>query len=889
MSRIGISGTRRVLRDRTTRTVVALVALAACAVGAADASAGLTVDSVTFSKTGTAGIVEPNDVVTVTATMSWPEASALRLVGNPWGVKWFSCAIPATAVAANVSENGSSDPCSGGSTQTYDESDPGVTVTRPNPLPQNAGDPLTIVTTYAIKSGDRGKIVVPMFGITDTSNRSAGKAWSGQIPVVASSAGSAPSFYANPQSASVAAGATKTFSAEISSLTAITGATDRVTYQWEHKSAGGSWAATGTPRTVINPSTQADRSDSLTTPTLTLADDQSRYRLVAMRGPTVSGQGIGTDQTTAWPLWPSSASTTSNEATITMIQGPAIPLKPTIQMTGSGQVTVEVVPGSGGASVSNYKVIAVEDRTKTATCSPGAVISCVVSNLSNGTAYTFVAQAFGNGVWSADSPASDAATPDIAPTAPLAPTVVAGDGSVTVSVQRGSGGGVPFKIIARAFDATGQTFLQKSCEVYGASGSCQITGLTNGVTYTFKAAALPGFLNSPLSDPVTPSASAGGGGGGGSSDTAGGGTSPGGGATGGTSTRTGAEAPSPAGSVNTTRVPLALPEQVRTAPGAKVVVDPFLNDAPSAGATPDRGSVQVRDPRSGGWSRSVTVSGEGTWTVDPTTGRITYTPTTGFAGPTTPLEYRYRDSSGQTASSTITATVRSGGGAAPLTVGGMMGEPLVVSPLAALPGGAGAWKPSTLQIRDPRTGRWGMTATVAGQGTYVADPATGAIRFTPKPGFHGIATPLAYRVTSSKGQRTTSAISPVIRTLAAMLVSEADIPAKVVRVGERLRVTVTVRNIGGAASDPTTIDTELPNGLVSEDETLVRAAALQLSWRIGSLAPGQLTRRTLLLRVVEDGPVAIGVRVAGATATGSSSSASVRVLPAKGRPEPVTG
>ena len=56
---------------------------------------------------------------------------------------------------------------------------------------------------------------------------------------------------------------------------------------------------------------------------------------------------------------------------------------------------------------------------------------------------------------------------------------------------------------------------------------------------------------------------------------------------------------------------------------------------------------------------------------------------------------------------------------------------------------------------DPAT-----TVTVAGQGTYVLDPATGGITFTPLLGFTGTPDPVQYEITDAYGQLGASTFTP---------------------------------------------------------------------------------------------------------------------------------
>ncbi|MGA0122028.1 MAG: hypothetical protein ACO3KD_03345 [Gaiellales bacterium] len=94
------------------------------------------------------------------------------------------------------------------------------------------------------------------------------------------------------------------------------------------------------------------------------------------------------------------------------------------------------------------------------------------------------------------------------PDAPGAPIAVAGDARATVTVSPGAGGGgTPTSITVRAVEDAA-----RSCTITGSAGSCEVTGLTNGVTYTFVATAANANGSSPssaASNAVTPTAAAG--------------------------------------------------------------------------------------------------------------------------------------------------------------------------------------------------------------------------------------------------------------------------------------------------------------------------------------------------------------------------------------------
>ena len=50
--------------------------------------------------------------------------------------------------------------------------------------------------------------------------------------------------------------------------------------------------------------------------------------------------------------------------------------------------------------------------------------------------------------------------------------------------------------------------------------------------------------------------------------------------------------------------------------------------------------------------------GEGSWTVNPGTGKITFTPSAGFSGQTKPVGYTVQDANGTTTQAKIIVTVR---------------------------------------------------------------------------------------------------------------------------------------------------------------------------------------------------------------------------------------
>ena len=158
---------------------------------------------------------------------------------------------------------------------------------------------------------------------------------------------------------------------------------------------------------------------------------------------------------------------------------------------GNGQVTVSwLAPGStGGTPITGYTVTASTGGTPIATCTTTGALSCVVTGLTNGVAYTFTVVATNS---NGPSPASDPSTPVVPSTTPDAPTIstaTAGNGQITVAwTAPGFSGGSPITgYSATAYDS-GLNVIS-TCTTSGAL-TCTITGLTNGTAYTVSVQAI---------------------------------------------------------------------------------------------------------------------------------------------------------------------------------------------------------------------------------------------------------------------------------------------------------------------------------------------------------------------------------------------------------------
>ena len=168
---------------------------------------------------------------------------------------------------------------------------------------------------------------------------------------------------------------------------------------------------------------------------------------------------------------------------------------------GNGSVTVSWTAPSdtGGSAITGYTVTSSGSQTCSSSSSP-----CTVTGLSNGVPYTFTVTATNGAGTGSPSSASSSVTPRTVPGQPGTPTAVAGNGSAQVSWTAAAENGSTIT----GYTVTGSP--GGSCTTSGAL-TCNVTGLTNGVSYTFTVTATNGAGTgsaSSASNSVTPSAPA---------------------------------------------------------------------------------------------------------------------------------------------------------------------------------------------------------------------------------------------------------------------------------------------------------------------------------------------------------------------------------------------
>jgi CshA-type fibril repeat protein len=257
--------------------------------------------------------------------------------------------------------------------------------------------------------------------------------------------------------------------------------------------------------------------------------------------------------------------------------------------------------------------------------------------------------------------------------------------------------------------------------------------------------------------------------------------------------------------------PVVLPDVGTTPQNVNVVIDPLLNDGPGSSGKPlDRTSVLLKDPATGVFAKTVTVPGEGTYTVDPVTGKVTFDPLPTFTGPATPVTYSVKDTDGVTSTSTIGVTVSP---IVPVALDNAAGTPadtnVTVDVLANdAPGAASApLNPASVMLKDPVTGVFAKTVTVPGEGTYTVDPVTGKVTFDPLPTFFGVATPLTYQVADTNGTTTTAKLAITVDPKGPTASPDTNVTAQ----GAPVTTPLLGNDVAGSTPlDPTTVKIKDP-------------------------------------------------------------------------------
>ena len=164
---------------------------------------------------------------------------------------------------------------------------------------------------------------------------------------------------------------------------------------------------------------------------------------------------------------------------------PSTPFAP-VAIAGDGLAIVTwTKPPMGlnnASTITGYTVTSSDGQT--CSTSDADALTCDVTGLTNGTAYTFTVTATNLLGASDTSSPSNSVTPGLEPAIPSAPVATAGNAQASVTWTKPDDGGFPIKSYT-VISSGGE-----GCKTNDADTlTCVVTGLTNGTAYTFTVRA----------------------------------------------------------------------------------------------------------------------------------------------------------------------------------------------------------------------------------------------------------------------------------------------------------------------------------------------------------------------------------------------------------------
>ena len=189
------------------------------------------------------------------------------------------------------------------------------------------------------------------------------------------------------------------------------------------------------------------------------------------------------------------------------------------------------------------------------------------------------------------------------------------------------------------------------------------------------------------------------------------------------------------------QTPVTVDDSKSGTSGQPVVVDVLANDSPGD-APIDPSTVHIDGTPTAG--SSLTVAGEGVWSVNTTNGKITFTPEPTFTANPTPIQYMVNDDNGYSSNmSTVTITYVVGPTANDDSAITPLNTPVVINALLNDVAGSSAINAASMNFEA------GTEPNPTTVGTF-AITGSGVVTFTPVTGFLGVAT-IDYNVCDANG------------------------------------------------------------------------------------------------------------------------------------------
>ncbi|MCH9808072.1 MAG: peptidoglycan-binding protein [Alphaproteobacteria bacterium] len=179
--------------------------------------------------------------------------------------------------------------------------------------------------------------------------------------------------------------------------------------------------------------------------------------------------------------------------------------------------------------------------------------------------------------------------------------------------------------------------------------------------------------------------------------------------------------------------------------------------------------------------KKLEVPGEGTWSVGPQPGKITFAPVDGFHGAASPVSYQISNAAGATATAQVSVTVLKVNKAPVVeddAVRIVEGEPVSITVLANDVDADGTLDPTSVKLVSAPTGSQitsdGKLLTVPNCGTWTVDAKTGVIGFAPIAGFTGL-TRTTYEVSDDGGATARGHVSVTVEAKPEPLTAAPDV------------------------------------------------------------------------------------------------------------------